>query len=607
VTTFQPDFLGLSGLPERWRGRERFVVLDTAFGKGERFLAAWHAWRSDPQHCGHLVFIALEPVPPARADLLPALAEAWPPLTPNPHRLAFDAGKVQLYLLPGEVRKGLRECVAVVDAFLLDGSTLASIADTEHLRLLKSVARLAGAAASLLAWADTPALRNGLASVGFVLSAGPDDRVGRRTTLARFAPRFELKRAPLRATGRPVHKRRALIVGAGLAGCAAAWALAEQGWHSVVIDRHAHVAQEASGNPGGLFHGIVNPQDGLHARFNRAAALEAQRAVLQATAHHAVAGSAAGLLRLNTASRDVDLMRAMLARLGLPPDYVQAVDAGQASALCAWPLRYPAWFYPGGGWVDPAGLARAYLERAAGSVRFVGGVCVHSLQSTASGWKLCDAQGAVIDEAETVVLCNAGDALHLLGGPDWPIEAVRGQISIASAMQADALRPLPRLPVSGAGYLLPEVNGNAVFGSTTQAGDTDPAVRLGDHADNLARLTLLRGAPVALQASHLQGRTGWRWVSSDRLPVIGAVPETMSMGTDHSPAERLDQPRFVPRQRGLFVFTALGSRGITWSALGAQVLASSITGAPSPLEASLLDAVDPARFVSRAVRQRRER
>jgi len=146
-----------------------------------------------------------------------------------------------------------------------------------------------------------------------------------------------------------------------------------------------------------------------------------------------------------------------------------------------------------------------------------------------------------------------------------------------------------------------------VFGSTTQAGDTDPAVRLGDHADNLARLTLLRGAPVALQASHLQGRTGWRWVSSDRLPVIGAVPETMSMGTDHSPAERLDQPRFVPRQRGLFVFTALGSRGITWSALGAQVLASSITGAPSPLEASLLDAVDPARFVSRAVRQRRER
>jgi tRNA 5-methylaminomethyl-2-thiouridine biosynthesis bifunctional protein len=85
------------------------------------------------------------------------------------------------------------------------------------------------------------------------------------------------------------------------------------------------------------------------------------------------------------------------------------------------------------------------------------------------------------------------------------------------------------------------------------------------------------------------------------------VPELGPVEADRAGAGRLDQPRFVPRQPGLFVFTALGSRGITWSALGAQVLASSITGAPSPLEASLLDAVDPARFVSRAIRQRRAR
>jgi tRNA 5-methylaminomethyl-2-thiouridine biosynthesis bifunctional protein len=59
----------------------------------------------------------------------------------------------------------------------------------------------------------------------------------------------------------------------------------------------------------------------------------------------------------------------------------------------------------------------------------------------------------------------------------------------------------------------------------------------------------------------------------------------------------------VPRLPGLYVFTALASRGITWSALGAQVLASSITGAPQPLESSLLDAIDPARFVARRVRR----
>jgi len=51
------------------------------------------------------------------------------------------------------------------------------------------------------------------------------------------------------------------------------------------------------------------------------------------------------------------------------------------------------------------------------------------------------------------------------------------------------------------------------------------------------------------------------------------------------------------------VLSGLGSRGIAGSALGARVLAAAIAGAPMPLEADLLDAVDPARFASRAFRR----
>jgi tRNA 5-methylaminomethyl-2-thiouridine biosynthesis bifunctional protein len=68
-------------------------------------------------------------------------------------------------------------------------------------------------------------------------------------------------------------------------------------------------------------------------------------------------------------------------------------------------------------------------------------------------------------------------------------------------------------------------------------------------------------------------------------------------------AGRLDQPRLVARAPGLYVFSALGSRGIASSTLGAQLLAAAITGSPSPVEADLLDAVDPARFVVRRFRR----
>jgi glycine/D-amino acid oxidase-like deaminating enzyme len=86
------------------------------------------------------------------------------------------------------------------------------------------------------------------------------------------------------------------------------------------------------------------------------------------------------------------------------------------------------------------------------------------------------------------------------------------------------------------------------------------------------------------------------------LPLLGPVPDSQAtMGA--SPARHHDQPRHVPRQTGLHVFTALGSRGISHAALGAEVLASWLLGDPVPAPASLMDALDSARFIARAVRR----
>ena len=596
-------FIAGNGLPARWQGRERFVVLETGFGLGNNFLATWQAWRDDPQRSARLVFLSVEAHPLTCDELaqahrdspLPELAAqlhaAWPPLTPNLHALDFEDGRVQLLLALGDVQAWLPELVATVDAFFLDGFAPARNPRMWDLRVCKALARLAAPNATLATWSAAHALREHLGSAGFDVRLAQGTGGKRDITQARYAPAFAPRRAPARGAARDMAPH-ALIVGAGLAGCAAAWALSEQGWHSTVFERQAQIASEASGNPAGLFHGIVNAQDGVHARFNRAAALLAQCAVKTALTDHGVAGAVQGLLRLeNTAT--VVQMRATLHALGLPRDYVQAFDAAQASAASGLGLGHPAWFYPTGGWVHPAGLARSWLERAGPHAELRTHADVHALQRTDTGWRLLDATGMTLAEAATVVLANAGAALRLLGDPDWPIEPVRGQISL---LPAGVLR-LPRVPVAGAGYLLPEVDGRAVFGATAQPGDQDGAVRAADHANNLAQLARLTGEVVDAEPAAMQGRTAWRWSAADRLPVIGAVPDTSVT------ASRLDQPRFVPRRPGLFVFTALGSRGIAWSALGARMLAASITGAPAPMEASLIDAVDPARFVSRAARR----
>ncbi len=603
-------FLRGNGLPERWRGRERFVVLETGFGLGNNFLATWDAWRSDALRSERLHFISIEKHPLSRADLTRAhlgshlrglageLLQAWPPLTPNLHRLDFDEGRVQLLLALGDVVDWLPEIVASVDAFYLDGFAPDRNPAMWQPRVIKALGRLAEPDATLATWSVARAVRSGLAAAGFQVRVAPGTGGKREITLARFAPRFTPRRAPARLATSRHADRHALVVGAGLAGCAAAFALAEQGWRSTLFERLPAVAAAASGNRAGMFHGILNPQDGAHARFNRAAALQAQRAVRRAVEQHGVAGQLAGLLRLEL-DRPFETMQAQLAALGLPPDYVQALSTADAGHISGLPLTAPGWLYPGGGWVQPSALAASFLQRAGRDTVLHAGTEASALRRQGDTWQLLGVSGQVLDEAPVVVLANAFEAGRLLGAQDLPLHRVRGQTTELAA-STPGLR-LPLLPLSGNGYVLPALPGAmALFGATAQRDDDDPELREADHRHNLAQLVRLTGSAPAFDAGALGGRVGWRCVADDRLPLIGAVPDWQALRT---PGLRLDQPRFVPRTPGMYVFTALASRGITWSALGAHSLASLISAGPSPLEASLLDAVDAGRFVARAARR----
>ena len=608
LTQARHVFIGGTGLPARWRGRERFVVLETGFGLGNNFLATWQAWRDDAQRCERLVVVSIERHPLQRADLrdvhqgspLAELADrlvaAWPPLTHNLHRLTFERGRVELLLAFGDVQDWLPELRMSIDAFYLDGFAPARNPAMWDRRVCQALGRLAAPGATLATWSAASALRADLVAAGFEVRLAAGTGGKRDITLATFAPRFDPH--PVAALRRSdPSQRHALIVGAGLAGCAAAWALAEQGWSSRILERRECIAAEASGNPGGLFHGIVNADDGVHARFNRVASFAARAAVEAAIGSHGAAGSAAGLLRLVHDS-SLAAMRAMLAALGLPSDYVQALSAADAAVLCGIAVPSPAWFFPIAGWVDPGALARSFIERAGAAATLRYGVEVHTVRRAGERWEALDAAGQVIDSAPVLVLANAAAATRLLPALQLPLDVSRGQLSWMAS--ADAAAATTRLPIAGAGYLLPPSDGRILFGATSTPNDPDPSVRVEDHRLNLAQLERLSGQPCRVDPARLGGRTAWRCVTPDRLPVVGALP---ALHADvRAGAYRLDQVRFAVREPGLFVLTALGSRGITWSALCAEVLAAAISGAPMPLEASLLDAIDPARFAVRARR-----
>ena len=640
-------FLQGSSLPMRWRLRQRFVVCESGFGLGTAFLATWEAWRRDPQRCERLVFLSIEQHPLCAADLARAhagsplselalqLVAQWPLATPNLHTLAFENGCLQLLLAFGRPETLMRQWVASVDAFYLHAPAASGdeLAPPAPFAAMRSLGRLAASGATFVARRASPALHDGLVAAGFELGAAAlgEPRPG-DCTVAQFAPRHAVS-APPGALHRHQGAREALVIGAGLAGCAAAWALAAQGWRSTLLDREPEPARAASGNEVGIFHGSFNVDDGPHARLHRASALQTQRLLAPWIATGRVRGQCQGVLRLETRLGD-RAARDALAAQRLPRGYVDWLPQEAACAMTGIALASGGWWFPGGGWLAPRDYANALL--ADSDARWLGSVRVARLQHASGRWHALDAQGRTLASAPVVVLANALDACRLAGdGQLDALGAVRGQISsLASRPDATGGARLPhtRVPVAGAGYLLPaseshpaaecalrSVPPSAValsvappcgprihFGSTSHADDGEAGLRLEDHRHNLAQLGRLCASDAAHWAAlDWQGRVAWRAVTPDRLPLIGALVDLNALGH----ARRADRPRLVPRLRdahgGLYVFSGLGSRGIGWAALGGQVLASWVSGAPCPVEADLRDALDPARYALRPPRAKR--
>ena len=581
----------------RWDGRARFVVCELAFGDGSAFLGALAAWRRNPHRPSRLDWLAAVSAsadPPAAVD--PALEPRWPPVPSGRHRLAFDGGAVVLHLGFGDVGPWLRGTEATVDAFVL-GEPPPDAPAARVAELRASWNRLAADDATVALPSRAAGLLQALADAGFTVDPAPARSARFVWHGTRDRPRTARTRAASRAP------RRVAVVGAGLAGAATARSLVDEGIDVVLVEAQSGVAQGATGVAAGLFHAGVGDTEGAHARLARAASFAIAADVRAAIASGSVAGRLDGVLRV------LETPAAHGGGEAPPSALEQRLDLVQARALAGVPVASGGRWMHLAGVVEPAGLVRAWLSAAAPRVQVVTGRRVGALVAVDGAWHVLDADGDAIATADAVVVA-AGNAMPALlapfGAGGWPLRCVRGQTSRAPAGFWSGAAP--RLPLTGHGHAFVDATGALVFGATAvvvpSGGAGAVRVRPEDHAVNIQRLARLLGADTAVDPTALIGGAGIRLAAADRLPVIGAMPRHLDAdGTLHAAPTRVDPPRHVPRVPGLFVCGAFGARGVLWSSLAGRMVAAAVTGAPMPVEADLVDAVDPARFASRAARR----
>ena len=466
-------YLRASGLPEAWAGRERFVVLDTAFGAGGTFLATWQEWRRDPRRCARLHYVALHPRPFALPEAAAELHAQWPLLVPGTHRIELDGGKVVLTLHFSDT-KVLRELRLAADAIYLHAGMGAA-------HTLRSISRLAARGATLATSSTDPAVCHALEETGFAVEKRDAMLVARNTRAVE-----DIR----------VREKRAAVIGAGLAGAAVCERLCSRGWEVDLYERHARAAEEASGNHAGTFHPVATPDDSVFARMTRAAAL------YSATRWRALEGvrwDPCGVLQLARDEKEA-ASQARAAAL-FPPEYAQHVSRDEASRHAGIPVAAGGLWFSGGGWLQPRTLISAQLAACGSRLRTHYGTSIHRRP-----------------EAPVVILANSAEAAQLCDVPHLRLRRVRGQLTY---VPAERLEP-PHVVVLRGGMVLPPVDGLCVVGASYDIDDESAELREESHAGNLERLER-----IILQRPQgaFDGRVAFRSVAPDRLPVVGRIEE----------------------------------------------------------------------------------
>src|SRR5688572_16034011 len=238
-------FLEGNALPSRWANARVFTILETGFGLGLNFLATWQAAREDPARPARLHFVSIEKHPFERgaledlhrqydifAPLSTQLRESWPPLIPDLHRLHFDDERVTLTLAFGDIAEMLPKLRLRADAIYLDGFAPARNPAMWSPHVMKRLARLSHAGTTLATWSTAATVREALAAASFAVEKRPGFGHKREMLRARYAPRYSVRPERSAATSkdeRPRPDRRAIVIGAGLAGSALSERLARRG------------------------------------------------------------------------------------------------------------------------------------------------------------------------------------------------------------------------------------------------------------------------------------------------------------------------------------------------------------------------------------------
>lgn len=661
----QHVFLAGNQLAQRWQsaeaGRTTFTIGELGFGCGLNFLQTWLLWaqhldktkqddatlnktalkqttlkQSIPHQ--HLHYVAFEQYPLKRADLQ-RIYKQWPNFSQQSalllqqyqdhsagcHRIVFgDALTLDLYY--GDARELLLQQAKsgrlTADAWFADGFSPAKNPELWQAELFNALAACSDTGTTLSTYSVAGAVRSALQEAGFTIAKQPGFGRKRHMLTATFAgqktannslankkaPWFNLPHQFPEHDSERHGERTAIVIGAGIAGCSAAWSLARRGFAVQLFDAAEQVFAGASGNEQLALRCRLQAESSATAEFFQQGYLFARNQFAALTSMQQPLWHPDGVVQLANAQNTraesgyQDYKAKLLALY--PEQIVRPVQQAELTGIVGCELATAeALYFPLGGWVDGQLLGPAYLQ----SPR----ITAHLQQAIArinkcnNEWQIFAEHDQLLASAATLILANSSAISQFEQCQSLPLLSLRGQASQVAA--SDASQTL-RSVICGERTVFPALqNSHTLAASYASDNHCDEIVE----QESQENLQLARScfADQAILGQEIVGdRVAFRAATPDRMPLIGAVPDLPAMAQTYSALARDASSRFTESgayHQGLYITAAHGSNGLSSAPLGGEILASLISEEALPVSNTVMNKLNPVRFLIRDLKRQK--
>ena len=387
----------------------------------------------------------------------------------------------------------------------------------------------------------------------------------------------------------------AIVIGAGIAGCSTAYALAKRGIKVTLLERHESIAQEASGNLIAALYPKLSNSNTAQSQLAKQGFMFTL-SLLKQLPDCAQFFNACGQIQLAVDARETVRQEVLY---GNDTDLqFQLLTADQASEQAGIHLKVGGLFCPIAGWVKPAEFCKALIRSplASANISLIPCTSALTIEKIDNHWLVNarNAQQLSQDyQADIVVLCNANDIKQFSFCQSAAITTVRGQLNyIEQNSASQALKTL----LCGTHYFSPAVNGLHALGASYAPNDANPDLSAMDTQKNLNALKQFSlEIYQAINQKNLNGRVAYRCQTLDYMPLAGQLIDDKLL--------RANPPRYnasassLPWLNGLYVNAGHGSKGFITAPICGELIANLALNETPIMDKLLISRLNPSRFL----------